>query len=327
MHKRDELIRKARHGASNADSADIRTSANPAHPASLSHVALHHRPPTSQLDNAKRRSVFIGKLRLLIEATAVTTLVYRVAKKPGRSQCLVERNHRRPSRRYVKQIQKRFHEIVGLHRTAGHAHDGNLRLRLPLPSQVVRKPHASRWIAFHGVNAAVGGAGSRRHHRPRTRRETVDPFTGGDRLAGLWVGAQGSPVTYFLIVFVRDRPFYHQNEVFHLPFSGLMERLHIVVAVSQREEGIVQSYLWNPGNLPEENVFNTGLGGRGHGSGVPVAAQPGGDPQYIELGNHALLRGRERHPLLRGRHHMPSVPEEKVPLPGLRHRPSGPRLL
>src|SRR5271155_5486129 len=40
IHKRHELIREARHGAPNADAADIRTSANPAHPAPLSHVAL-----------------------------------------------------------------------------------------------------------------------------------------------------------------------------------------------------------------------------------------------------------------------------------------------
>src|SRR5271156_1403997 len=86
IHKRHDLVGKAGHGTSDTDAADIGTAANPAHPTTLSNVALNHRPPASQLHDAQRRSVFIGKLRLLVEAAAITTFVHRVAKKPGGPQ-------------------------------------------------------------------------------------------------------------------------------------------------------------------------------------------------------------------------------------------------
>src|SRR5580700_3254365 len=93
IHKGHELIGKTGHGTSDTDAADIGTAANPAHPAALADVALHHRPPASQFHNAKRRSVFFGKLRLLVKAAAVTTLVHGVAEKPGGPQSLIEGNH------------------------------------------------------------------------------------------------------------------------------------------------------------------------------------------------------------------------------------------
>src|SRR5580700_4951238 len=94
-----------------------------------------------------------------------------------------------------------------------------------------------------------------------------------------------------------------------------MEGLHEVVAIGQREEGIVQGYFWNPGNLPEKDVFKARLGGRSHRDRVAITTQAGGNPEDIELGNRVLTYRGERHPLLRGRHHKPSVLEEKVPSP------------
>src|SRR6202030_2473613 len=61
IHKRHKLVGKARHRTPDADAADVGTSANAAHPSTLAHVALNHRPPTPQLHNAKWRSVFFSK--------------------------------------------------------------------------------------------------------------------------------------------------------------------------------------------------------------------------------------------------------------------------
>src|ERR1700757_4354933 len=49
VHKRHELVGKARHRTPDADAANIRASANAAHPATLSDITLDHRAPTSQL--------------------------------------------------------------------------------------------------------------------------------------------------------------------------------------------------------------------------------------------------------------------------------------
>src|ERR1700733_274215 len=146
IHKRHELVRKARHGASDADASDVRTSANATHPATLPNITLHHRPPASQLHNTKWRSIFIRKLRLLVESAAVTTLMHGIAKEPRWTQGLIEGNHRCASRCHVEQIQKCLHEVIRLHRTSRHTHDGNPPLRLPFPSQIVGKAQQSRLI-------------------------------------------------------------------------------------------------------------------------------------------------------------------------------------
>ena len=64
----------------------------------------------------------------------------------------------------------------------------------------------------HGVDAAVGGAGAGRDDGQRLGGEAVDPLAGGDRLAGLRVGAQGGPVAFALDLLVGDRALDDQDE-------------------------------------------------------------------------------------------------------------------
>src|SRR5579875_554893 len=95
VHEGHELVREARHGATDADAADVGAAAEARHPASLGHVAVHHRPPATQLDQALGRAVLGGELALLVEAGPITPLVHGAPEEPGRSQLLVERDHRR----------------------------------------------------------------------------------------------------------------------------------------------------------------------------------------------------------------------------------------
>src|SRR5580658_4311724 len=71
VHEGHELIRKSRHGASDADAAHIGAAANPAHPAALGYIAVHHWSPAAQLYQALRRSVVGGKVALLVIRTAI----------------------------------------------------------------------------------------------------------------------------------------------------------------------------------------------------------------------------------------------------------------
>src|SRR3954469_20104134 len=50
VHERLELVGEARHGAADADAADVRAAAHAVDPAALGHVALDHRAPAAQLD-------------------------------------------------------------------------------------------------------------------------------------------------------------------------------------------------------------------------------------------------------------------------------------
>ncbi len=89
-------------------------------------------------------------------------------------------------------------------------------------------------------------------------------------------------------MFVRDGPFDDQDEIVHLSRGGLMEGPHEVVAIRQGKKGIVQRHFRNPGNLPEKDIFDAGLSGRGHGDSVPITAQARGNPEDIELGHRIL---------------------------------------
>src|SRR5258708_11604191 len=50
VHERHELIGKARHGAPDADAADVGTATDAAHPAALRDVAVYDRAPAAELD-------------------------------------------------------------------------------------------------------------------------------------------------------------------------------------------------------------------------------------------------------------------------------------
>src|SRR5215471_12912249 len=50
IHERHELVREARHGACDADAADVWAAADALHPAALGHVAIDDRTPTADLD-------------------------------------------------------------------------------------------------------------------------------------------------------------------------------------------------------------------------------------------------------------------------------------
>src|SRR6516162_1030135 len=52
VHERHELVREAGHRAGDADAAHVRAAAHAVDPASLGHVALDHRAPAAQLDQA-----------------------------------------------------------------------------------------------------------------------------------------------------------------------------------------------------------------------------------------------------------------------------------
>jgi hypothetical protein len=47
----------------------------------------------------------------------------------------------------------------------------------------------------------------------------------------------------------------------------------------------MQTHLWDPGHGSEDNVFNAGLSGRGHGDGIAIATQAGGDPENVDFWN------------------------------------------
>src|ERR1700679_3093513 len=80
IHERHKFIRKSRHGASNANSTHVWTTAKAAHPSALSHVALPHGPPATQLDDALNRAIFRGEFRLLIVTAAIASFVHGLAK-------------------------------------------------------------------------------------------------------------------------------------------------------------------------------------------------------------------------------------------------------
>src|SRR5271166_3543515 len=52
VHEWHELVREARHGAADADAADVGTTADSGHPAPLGHVAVDNGDPAAKFDDA-----------------------------------------------------------------------------------------------------------------------------------------------------------------------------------------------------------------------------------------------------------------------------------
>src|SRR5207248_11226951 len=75
VHERHELVREAGHGAGDADAADVRAAAHAVDPAALGHVALDHRAPAAELDQALGRTVLGGEVAFLVVAGPVAALV------------------------------------------------------------------------------------------------------------------------------------------------------------------------------------------------------------------------------------------------------------
>src|ERR671912_878886 len=198
VHERHELVREPGHGAADADAADVGAAADAVEPAPLGDVALHHRTPAADLDQALGRAVLGGEVALLVVAGPVAALVHGHAEQPGGPQSLVQGDHRGLAGRLVEQVQDRLGQVVGLDRAAGHAHDRQAGLALPGPAQVVGHAHGPGGVAGHGVDAAVGGAGADGQHGQGLGGQAVDPLAGGHRLAGRGVVAEPAPVAFLL---------------------------------------------------------------------------------------------------------------------------------
>ena len=174
-------------------------------------------------------------------------------------------------------------------RAAGHADDRDARLRLPRPAEVVRHPHRAGGVARHGVDAAVGGAGADGEDGERLGREPIQPFAGGHRLAGLGVVPEAAPVALGLDLLVRDGALDDQHERLQLAALGLEEPLDEVVVAADRavvevDQRPVHGDLREPRQRPQRDLLDAGLGGRGEGDRVAVAAQTRVDPQDVDDG-------------------------------------------
>src|SRR5579871_1516378 len=92
IHERHKLVRKSWHRAADANPPNIRTTSDAAHPAAFSYVALNHRSPASQFDDAQRRPVIVRKLRLFVIAATVAAFMNGRPEEPRRTERIVERN-------------------------------------------------------------------------------------------------------------------------------------------------------------------------------------------------------------------------------------------
>src|ERR1700682_6164653 len=110
IHEGHELVGEARHRASDADAADVGATADTGHPAALGNVAVDHRSPAAELDEALWRVVVSREVTLLVGRSPVATVMHRVAEQPRRTQLGVERDYRSEPSNHVEQVQDRLHE-------------------------------------------------------------------------------------------------------------------------------------------------------------------------------------------------------------------------
>ena len=196
---------------------------------------------------------------------------------------LIEGDHGCDAGGLVEEIEEDFHEVVGMNWAARDVDNGDARFGSEIPSEVIGHTHAAGGVAFHGVDAAVSGAGAASDDGQGFGRQPVDPFAGGDGLPGDFVGAKSGPVSFRFDGFVGDRPFDDKDEFAEFVFPGVVPEFEEFVAVFIGEDGIVEMDFGEAGDGTEEDVFNTGLGGGGDGDGVAVTSEAGGDPEDVDF--------------------------------------------
>ena len=133
------------------------------------------------------------------------------------------------------------------------------------------------------MNPAIGRACASAHDSPGVGSQAVNPFTGGDGLAGLVIGTKRSPITFGLVILVGYGPFDDENERVELSFGGEMEILHELIAVFVGEERIMELYPRKAGEGAKHKVFDTGLGGAGHCDRIAITSQPRSNPQHVDF--------------------------------------------
>ena len=291
VHEGLELVRKSRHGAPDADAADIGAPADSSHPAALADVALHDRPPASQLDDAEGRAVRVTELTLFVVTTAIAALVHGPLEQPARPEHVIEGDRRGAPDILMEEIEQGLGEIVGLHRAARQADDGQPAGRTPGPAEIVRQAHGAGRVALHRMDAAVGGAGADGDDGPGPRRQAVDPVARRDRLPGGRIGPEGGPVALGLVGLVGDRALDHEDERAEGPACPAVEKLDELVADFGGQKRIVQGDARGPGQRAAQQVLDAGLGRAGHRDGVAIAAQTGGEPQDGDLGCRGVGAG------------------------------------
>src|SRR6478735_10189633 len=212
VHERHELVREPGHGAADADAADVRAAADPVDPPALRDVALDHRSPAAELDDALGRAVLRSEVALFVVPGPVAALVDRRAEQPRRPQLVVQRDHRSLAGDLVQQVDERLAQVVAVGRAAGDADDREAGLGLPRPPEVVGDTHGAGRVAGHRVDAAVGRAGAYGDDGGRLAGQPVQPLGGLDRLAGHRVGTEPGPVALLLDRLVGDGPLDDEDE-------------------------------------------------------------------------------------------------------------------
>src|ERR1700688_999659 len=139
------------------------------------------------------------------------------------------------------------------------------------------------------MDPAVRCASSGRYYGPRFWRQLVNPIACQNGLAAFCVGPERGPIAFFLVGLVGNGSFYDQNKRRASTCSCGMKMLHELRAIVEGQKWIVQSNFWDPGDPPEEYLFDAWLRGRSHGDSVAVAAKAGGNPENIDFGDGLRL--------------------------------------
>ena len=142
------------------------------------------------------------------------------------------------------------------------------------------------------MNAAIRRTCSGGDNRPCIGREAVDPIARENRLAGFLVRAEGSPVAFLLIFFVRNGSLDDKNKRCKFAIGCLWKWLMNSSPFSYGRNGLCRLHFGNPWHGTEDKVFDTGLSRRRHGDGVAIASKPRGNPEHVNFRNRLWsLRG------------------------------------
>src|ERR1700752_39782 len=90
VHEWHEFVGEDGHGATDADTSDIRAAADSAHPPTLGHVAIDHGTPAANFHQAFRRTVLMREVALLVISCAIAAFMHGFSEQPRGPKLFIE---------------------------------------------------------------------------------------------------------------------------------------------------------------------------------------------------------------------------------------------
>jgi hypothetical protein len=291
-----ELVWEPRHRASDAGAAGDHAAPHVIDRATLGDVALNHRPPAADIDQAFLVAEFLREGSLLVVPGPRAMAVNGLVELPSRAAELVELRQRADPLQEHEHSRHHLGEVVSDRGAARDVDDGDPEGRSVVLAQEVHQAHRTGHVAGSSRDPAPGGAGPDRDGCGRGGAEALEPARDPVRLIAFARRIEAPRAHRRVVALILGKCLVVGHRALEdddvrraeLALGGVAERAHELGARGDREDRVVKDDLRQARNRPREEVLHRGRCGTGDRDRAAVAAHPR-QPKDVDLGQRAVF--------------------------------------